>query len=78
MSFVSSILVIQLAEACNPAVNPVFLRLVRRYLNGHDVVGGVASGGQGPSASTGLVHRTNINVFVQKRLHFSWFEQDDG
>lgn len=38
----------------------------------------MAGGGQGPSASTGLVNRTKINVFVLKIGHFSRSELDDG
>lgn len=71
-------LVIQLAEAGHPAVYPVFLRPVGGQLDGQHVVGGVSRGGQGPSAGAGFVHRTNVDVFVQKLGHLSRFEQDDG
>lgn len=56
----------------------MFLWLVRGQLDGQDIVGGVACGGQGPSASAGFVNRTNIDVFMLKRGHLSRFELDDG
>lgn len=71
-------LVVQLTEACHPAVHPVFLWLVRGQLDGQDVVGRVAGGGQRPSAGAGFVNRTNVQIVMYKFGHFSWFELDDG
>lgn len=56
----------------------MFLGLVRRQLNGQDVVGRVASGGQRTSTSASFVNWTNVHVLVLKRVHLSRFELDDG
>lgn len=70
--------VVQLAEACDPTVDPVLLGLVREQLDGHDVVGGVARGGQGASAGAGLIDGTHVDALMLERGHLPGFQLDDG
>lgn len=53
-------LVVELAEQCHSSLYPVFLRLVRGQFHAHHKVGGVTSGGEGPSAITCLVEGDGV------------------
>ncbi|XDV47962.1 hypothetical protein PO909_017497 [Leuciscus waleckii] len=70
--------VVELAQAGDAAVDPVFLRLVRGQLDGQNVVGGVTSGGKSPAPGAGLVHGTDVNALVQESCALSRLQPDYG
>ena len=57
-------LTVQLTEQGQPTADPVLRRLVCGQQDGHDKVGGVASGGQRAATLAGLVEWTLIDVLT--------------
>lgn len=60
--FNSPISVIELAEHCHAALDPVLRGSARGQHRGEDKVGGVACGREGSLSLTGLVERANVQL----------------
>ena len=63
--------VVELAQQCSAAEDPVLDWLVRGELNGEHIVCGVTGGGQDATPSTGLVEWTHIGTSIFDILLFS-------
>lgn len=60
----------ELTEQCDPSSDPVFCRHVGVERHGDDIIGGVASGGQGAAPLAGLIDRRHVTHPLGKVLSF--------